>query len=377
MKILFICENYYPHYGGAEVLFKNLAEGYVQSGHQVTVLTHRLKGTAKKEILNGVAIRRIHSFFSRYAFTFSSIITAVQLARKHDIIQTTTFNGAPPAWVAGKLAGKLVVLTVHEVWQKKWKQITGFSWLKSKLHEMLERFIYLLPYHRYICVSEATKKDLLQLNIRPNKVERIYNGLDYAFWDPKNINHGEIEALRKQLGLESKFVAFSWGRPGESKGFEYVIRAASAIAKEMPHAVLLLLFGATEKYNKKHQQLLAMIQGHPNIKVIPSAPYDQLRNYVALADCVIVPSLSEGFGYSAVEASALGKPLLVSDAGALPEVVSGKYRVFQRGDSDDLAKNFIALARGEYHATHLKRFMWEDCISQYLEQYQMLLSRAR
>ncbi|MDP3639753.1 MAG: glycosyltransferase family 4 protein [Nanoarchaeota archaeon] len=376
MKILFICENYYPQYGGAEVLFKNLAEGYVQRGQQVTVLTHRLKGTAKKEILNGVVIRRINSFFSRYAFTFSSIITAVQLARKHDIIQTTTFNGAPPAWIAGKLAGKPVVLTIHEVWQGKWKEITGFSWLKSKLHELLERFIYLLPYHRYICVSEATKKDLLRLNIKPNKVERIYNGLDYTFWDPKKVEKRPLAELRKQLGLEGKFVSFSWGRPGESKGFEYVIRAASAIAKEMPHAVLLLLFGATEKYNKKHQQLLALIQGHPNIKVIPSAPYDQLRNYVALADCVIVPSLSEGFGYSAVEASALGKPLLISDAGALPEVVSGKYRVFQRGNSDDLAKNFFALARGKHHAIPLKRFTWEDCISQYLEHYQQLLSRA-
>jgi len=84
------------------------------------VLTHHLKRTPKKEIMNGVVIQRVPSFFSRYFFTFSSIITAVQLARKHDIIQTTTFNGAPPAWLAGKLARKPVVLTVHEVWQKKW-----------------------------------------------------------------------------------------------------------------------------------------------------------------------------------------------------------------------------------------------------------------
>ncbi|MBS3127462.1 glycosyltransferase [Candidatus Woesearchaeota archaeon] len=47
MKILFICENYYPHLGGAEVVFKNLAEGYVKRGHQVTVLTHQLQGTKK------------------------------------------------------------------------------------------------------------------------------------------------------------------------------------------------------------------------------------------------------------------------------------------------------------------------------------------
>ena len=49
MKILFVCENYYPHFGGAEVLFKSLAEGFSKKGHQVSVLTHRLKGTEKKK----------------------------------------------------------------------------------------------------------------------------------------------------------------------------------------------------------------------------------------------------------------------------------------------------------------------------------------
>ena len=74
MKILFICENYYPHRGGAEVLFKKLAEGYVQRGHQVTILTHRLKNTPKKENVNGVVIRRVHSFFSRYILYYNHFL---------------------------------------------------------------------------------------------------------------------------------------------------------------------------------------------------------------------------------------------------------------------------------------------------------------
>ena len=45
MNVLFVCENYYPHYGGAEVVFKNLAEGSATAGHEVSVLTHRLKNT--------------------------------------------------------------------------------------------------------------------------------------------------------------------------------------------------------------------------------------------------------------------------------------------------------------------------------------------
>ena len=47
MKILFVLENYIPHIGGVEVVFKNLAEGLVKLGHDVFLITHRLKGTKK------------------------------------------------------------------------------------------------------------------------------------------------------------------------------------------------------------------------------------------------------------------------------------------------------------------------------------------
>ncbi|MBI1968860.1 glycosyltransferase family 4 protein, partial [Candidatus Woesearchaeota archaeon] len=201
MKILFICENYYPHRGGAEVLFKKLAESYVKRGHSVTVLTHRLRGTRAREEIGGVQIERVDSAHSRYGFTFSSICKAITLARTHDIIQTTLFNGAPPAWVAAKIAKKPVVLTVHEVWAGKWKEITGFSVIKSAVHNFLERSIYRLPFDHYICVSEETKKDLLKQQISPQKVRRIYNGLDYAFWNRKMTKKKEIQNLRERLGV--------------------------------------------------------------------------------------------------------------------------------------------------------------------------------
>ena len=56
MHILFVCENYLPHYGGAEVVFKNLAEGFVKKGHDVSLVTHQIKGTKKFEKINGVKV---------------------------------------------------------------------------------------------------------------------------------------------------------------------------------------------------------------------------------------------------------------------------------------------------------------------------------
>ncbi len=375
MKILFVCENYYPHYGGAEVVFKNLAQGFVKAGHTVTVLTHRLRNTLAQETIDNVAVRRVSSLHSRYVFSFAAIVRAWRYARHNDIIQTTTFNGAFPAWIAAKIQGKPVVLTVHEVWVGKWSTITGFGFFKSAVHELLEQLIYLLPFDHYVCVSQATKNDLLKLNIPAQKVNVIYNGLDDEFWNPKRVSTKEIKNLRRTLALQDKFVYFAWGRPGESKGFEYLIKAASLVAQKIPNSILLLMFGSVDKYAKKYQQLLKLIGNNPSIKVITSIPYEQLRTYVALADCVVVPSLAEGFGYNAVESIAMKKIVVVSDAGSLPEIVSGKYQIFESKNVMDLADKVIKAAQGEYLHRKSKKFAWDQSIQAYLQLYEQLSSQ--
>lgn len=375
MRVLFICENYYPHYGGAEVLFKNLAERYVNKGHSVTVLTHRLKGTKKWETINGVEIQRVSSFFSRYIFTFFAVPKAIKLAKKHDIIQTTNFNGAPPAWLAAKLTQKPIVITVHEVWAGKWKEITGFSWWKSKFHEILERAIYCLPYDKYIGVSDATQKDLLKIGIQTEKVTRIYNGFDYQFWNPSNFNDKNVIKLREELGLNGKWVYFSWGRPGPSKGFECLIKAAPLIKKKIPHASFLLMLGSIDTYQKNYAKivkLIASLRLQNDIKIIPSVPYGELGYYIKAADCVLIPSISEGFGYTALEGIALGKPLVTSDAGALPEIISGKYQIFPSKNVPELAEKAIKAARKEYHHKKTRRFEWEDCVNSYIDIYTII-----
>ncbi len=375
MNILFICENYYPHPGGAELLFKNLAERYVQRGHIVTVLTHLLPGTKKKETINGVQVHRVPCLDSRYLFTFFSLRKALQLAKIHDIIQTTSFNGAPPAWLAGKLMGKPVAITVHEVWQGKWKRITGFPWWKSLVHEFLEKAIYMLPYERYICVSEATKKDLLRTGIPERRAEVIYNGLDYGFWNIQQVGRAEIQSMKKNFGVEKNFLYLSWGRPGVSKGFEYLIRAFPAVAERVPHARLLLMLSASSQYRKKRQELVQLAEkvnkryNHKAISIIPSLSDRELRTLIAAADGAVIPSVAEGFGYSAAAAAAMGKPLIVSDAGSLPEVVSGRYQVFRSQDAADLAEKMLLAAEGKWLYAEKKDFSWDRCIDKYLYAY--------
>ncbi len=382
MKILFICENYLPHYGGAEVVFKNLAERYTQQQHISTVLTHQLKDTKKQETINNVQIHRIPSLHSRYLFTFTSIFKAIQLAKSHDIIQTTTFNGAFPAWLAAKITGKPVTLTVHEVWINRWQDITGFGKLKSSLHDLLEQCIYLLPFDHYICVSNATKSDLLKHkpNINQKKVTTIYNGMDYEYWDPKTISEKEVTKLKEKHNLKDKYNILAYGRPGVSKGFEYFIQAFPEIKKQIPNAHLMLLLGSVDKYQKKYQELLTLInqhslQGHSTI--LTSVPHQELKSYLKTANCIVVPSTAEGFGYAAVEANTLDIPTLISNAGSLPEVISGKYHIFESKNITDLAEKAILISKNKHWQKPIKQFNWDDSVDKYLGIYDNLKKKDK
>ena len=83
-------------------------------------------------------------------------------------------------------------------------------------------------------------------------------------------------------------------------------------------------------------------------KVIVRDPVERerLSAMIPQALAVVVPSITEGFGYSAVEACALGAPLIHSDGGSLPEVVYGRCLPFRNRDSGDLCEKLWQVISG-------------------------------
>ena len=85
--------------------------------------------------------------------------------------------------------------------------------------------------------------------------------------------------------------------------------------------------------------MVGLLDIKDDVVLSKSVPYNFLPEQIMASDCVVVPSLSEGFGFSAVEACAMGKPVVVSNVASLPEVVSGQYVLVE-------AKNPKAIAKG-------------------------------
>ncbi|MGA2159306.1 MAG: glycosyltransferase family 4 protein [Dehalococcoidia bacterium] len=365
MKVLFVLENYFPFIGGAEVLFKNLCEGLVAKGYEVTVITSSLPQAPYNEMVNGVQVLRVQTprKGSRYWFTFMAIPQALKRVKKFDIVQTTTYNGAFPAWLAAGLAGKKCIITVHEIIGSGWKDMQGMNTLTAWLHRFLEWVIVALPFNRYMTVSQYTAKQLEKYHISPKKISTSYNGIDYDFF---NIAKADRPAIREMLGLKDNFVYMYFGRPGISKGVEYLVAAVPLISREIPDARLLLLMGKEPAEGfKKILALVKEMQIEARVLVHDPVPRIELPGYVAAADCVVVPSITEGFGFTAAEACAMDRPVVVSNVGSLPEIVSGTYVMVGPRDAAAIADGVIRIHRGEAITSEKKHFYWASCIDNY------------
>lgn len=342
-KTLFVLEYFSPHIGGVETSFLNLITK-MKRAYDITVVTVWLPGTKLEEEREGFKICRVKtpSFARRYWFTFLSIPKLLKVAKYQDIIHATTYNAALPAWVVAKLYKKKIVLTVHEVFGKEWFSLRESNKLFLWLFYLYEKLIFSLPFDCYIAVSKYTKKSLLQkFHLSPKKIEVVYNLVDSDFWDSKKYNGKKI---RKKIGLEDNFLYLFFGRPGISKGVEYLVKAVPEIRKEVPGSKLILILSEEPKSRfNLIKKLVENLGIEDDVIFIPPVKQEELPNYIVAADCVVVPSLSEGFGYSALEASLLGVSVVATKVGALPEVISKNVEFVKPKSPQDISRAVVKL----------------------------------
>jgi D-inositol-3-phosphate glycosyltransferase len=372
MRILFVLENYYPNIGGAEVLFKNLCEGLAGKGNNVTVITTLLPGTQQKEVLNGVNIVRVRTpaKASRYWFTFMAIPLSIKLAGRSEIVHTTTYNGAFPAWLAARLRGKKCLITVLEIIGKHWKEMAGMGTIKASLHEFLERVIIALPFDLYCAISRYTAECIKLCGVKSEMISVVYPGIDYQLFDPEK---ADGRSIRNKLGIHEEYVYMYYGRPGISKGVEYLVEAVPLISEKLKYSKLLMLLARepVEGY-RNILDIICRLQLKEKVMIVDPVPRDQLPSYIAAADCIIVPSLSEGFGFSAAEACAMEKPVVLSNVASLPEVASGKYALIEPGSPQAIALGVEAVYNNKTKLGEKKLFEWSYCVDAYEKIYSRL-----
>lgn len=364
MKILFVLENYYPNIGGVETLFKNLAEHLVAEGHEVTVITTRPdKDAPKKEVHGQLKIFRI-PFPNRYFFTFFGIFPILRHIRKYDIVHTTSYNAGVPAFFAAKLFGKKIIITFHEAWGQLWFKLPYMGKFAKRLHYLFEQFLLKLPFNQFVGVSQSTADSLQKNGISKNKVSVIYNGIDYT----------EFENIKVEKKPSPTFTYTYFGRLGMSKGLDILLEAAIILKRKLPNSRLQMIIPKVPE--PFYEEVMDFVQKNDLADYIifkHNLPFQQLQQELKKSDCVVIPSYSEGFCFAAVEAIALGVPVISSDKMALREVVSGQFIKMEELSTLDLVKAVEQAERGEWQHTPVKKFHLKTTITEYLELYKKII----
>ena len=223
-----------------------------------------------------------------------------------DIVNAHLFRSTAVAAPLARWHGARVVETYHgrEGWRRG---VIGGNFLPDRLVSRL--------VDRVIAVSEAARAFLISgKGYAARKIVVVPNGRDLSVFRPGVGG----QAVRKELGIDrvTPLVGVV-GRLEEQKGHVYLLDAWPAVLAEFPDARLLLvgdgsLRGALEER--------ARCLGIASSVIFAGFRRDVPRVLDAL-DVVALPSLYEGMPLTAIEASAMAKPIVATAVDGTPEVI--------------------------------------------------------
>jgi len=363
MKILFILEYFHPNIGGVETLFKALTDRLVNDGHKIIVLTTKVsKDSPFKEGSEKWIIYRF-PFINRFIFTFLGFFPALYLSFKCDLIHTSSYNAGVPAFFAGLFSRKKVVITFHEVWGRLWFSLPYLSLPLRYLYFYYELLLIKMPFDRYIAISKFTKRALINSKVPEDKIQLIYNGINYSDFLPKSESVVENET----------YTFCFFGRLGVSKGLDLLLDAIEDLSKRNVKFKLNLIIPKTPKrFYNLIQKLISRKCIEDHIDQFDNLSFDDLKSKIKSSDAVIIPSHSEGFGFSAVESVALGMPIITSGKGSLSEVVSGKFIMMKDHSASGLAKAMELAIDDKWESSNLMKFELSNSVNDLVELYKTL-----
>jgi glycosyltransferase involved in cell wall biosynthesis len=360
MNILFVTDFFQPHIGGVEKLFSSLTGKLAEKGDLVTCITWRYdKLLASTEWINGVKVIRISSP-SRFLFSMTALGTIIKEARNVDLIHTSTYSSAIGSWVAAKLLKKKIIITVHEFWGDLWLKLPYLTNFEKRIFMFFEKCLFQLKFTKYIAVSDFTKKSLIKKGIKEEKIVRIYNGIEYNL------------PLWSDRGLPFTFTYF--GRTGASKGLNILIEASERILET--HTDINFKFILSPQSEKVFNRVTQQIRnGNLNrcSRILTELPYPNLIEELLTSHCIVIPSYSEGFGFTTAETCAMNIPLISSGMGSLPEIVSGNVITMSEFSSNALFLAMENAIKNQFIYYPLKKYTVDDFIQNHLVLYDQII----
>lgn len=324
-NIYIFTNSYHPVLGGIQTVTSQLAHDFITSGYHTTVITCLYpKKLRIKETVDGVKVWRL-------PFVTPNGLTNMILSLITDIFLFLIFLLKRPlaVYVHFPLEQSNYIRRLQSIF--KYKIITcfhGHDVLRYYDGDNKDNRIY-RAQKKLIDSSfavTACSKYLAKAVDNVFKIDTtisIYNGID-------------INRFRKNdstsINTRSPYL-FAFGRLEKIKGYDILI---SAFAKaNIPENYNLLIAGEGTMRNSLQDQI-TRLNMRDRVKLVGRLTPESIVKYSSEAFFNIIPSLREPFGIVALEAIAAKRPVIASNTGGMPEIMSKEFGILCNPDEEDL-----------------------------------------
>jgi colanic acid biosynthesis glycosyl transferase WcaI len=309
VKILYVSQYFPPEMGAPAARVSELSRYWAKEGHEVTVLTGfpnhptgvippeyrgKFRRLVMREQIDGVNIvrswlfplpnRKAYERILNYSsFCLSSAGTGVFLPRPDVVIATSPqlLVGLSGWWLARSKRVPFI-FEVRDLWPESLVAV-GMGNGESLLHRSLSKiagFLY-RKSDRIVVVTPAFKDYLIEnWHVPVEKIVIVENGVEQNLFSPHAPND-----LRKELGVEDKFVVCYVGTMGMAHGLETMVEAAARLRDTAPQ-VLFLLIG--EGVDKERIMAMAHSRGLTNLRFIDQQSREKIPAYICASDACLV-----------------------------------------------------------------------------------------
>lgn len=299
---------------------------------------------------------------------------------KPDIVHTHT----PKPGYVGRLAARssrvpAVVHTVHGLFA-----LPEDRFLKKAVVYGLDRIAS--PWSDVELLQNAEDVAVMRrLRIPERRLRLLHNGVDLDRFDRRRVSRARIGELRSEMGAKpGQVLCGAVGRLVWEKGYQELFTAAAMLRRRAPN-VHLAIIGPTEQRDAIEPEEIQRVSELGNVTFL--GVRDDVEELYAAMDLYVLASHREGFPRSAMEAAAMGLPLVVTDIRGCRQVVDHDVNGLRvpRYDHEALGAAIAALAADEPRRTRMgqasvekahREFDQQSVIDITLDVYQTLLDRV-
>ncbi|MGB7340216.1 MAG: glycosyltransferase family 1 protein [Phototrophicaceae bacterium] len=288
-----------------------------------------------------------------------------------DLFHATDFT-LPPTLPSTK-----TIVTVHDMSYVRVPDAASPR-LRAYLDQVVPRSVKRSTH--VIADSEATKNDLIELyDISPDKITVLLSGIDRRYY-PVDDNFSLI-TIRNKYSISSNPYLFSIGTIQPRKNFSRVIHALKRL-RDRGYDLHLVIAGGKGWLEDEMYQTIEALNMRDLVHLIGFVDDEDVAGLYSGAECVVFPSLYEGFGFPVIEGMACGTPVITSNVSSLPEVagdaaimvdpydIDAITDAIQRVLDDNTLRDRMIQAGFE----QASKFTWEKSARQLHEIYMQVLA---